>query len=296
MKTFTFAFFLILCMISAQAQVVTADSRPMVTGVQPALILELKGADPKFVEAKWKEATKNYGKLERVKGSKESVIQGIHMGEIGGGELMNVYSYASQAPDGTDLIVWFSRGGNYLRAEDKEYPAAELFLKNFALKVNVDMIALDMEEQQKKLDKLESSYEKLLKENENLHKTIADATAKIEQAEVDIPLNERSQEASQADITNQQAVVESVKDNPEEYKMQQKLLAKLESTDEKLKKENTSLHKLIADSKAKIEKAEQEIVVNLDAQQTNKTQIEEQQKVIELVQVKLTEARNKKPE
>ena len=189
---------------------VTTDTRPMVTGVQPALILLLKGADPKFVETEWKDFTKSYGRLERVKGSKESVIQGIHVGEIGGGELMNVYSYISQASDGAELTVWFSRGGNYLRSSDKEYPKAETFLKSFALKVNVDMIALDLEEQQKKLDKLTTTSEKLIKENEQLHKTIADANAKIQQAETDIPLNERAQEVSQADIANQKTVIESV--------------------------------------------------------------------------------------
>jgi hypothetical protein len=275
---------------------VTTDTRPMVTGMQPALILKLKGADPKFVEAEWKEFTKGYGRLERVKGSKESVIQGVHVGEIGGGELMNVYSYASQASDGTELTVWFSRGGNYLKSTDKEYSKAETFLRSFALKVNVDMIALDLEEQQKKLDKLVSTSEKLIRENEQLHKTIADANGRIQQAETDIPLNERAQEVSQADIANQKTVVESVKDNPEEYKMQQKLLAKLESADEKLKKENTSLHKVITDAQARIKQAELDIEANLEAQKANQAQIEEQKKVVDLVQNKLTEAKSKTAE
>lgn len=296
MKQYFFSLAILLTgVITGQSQV-TTDNRPMVTGVQPALVLQLKGADPKFVETKWKEFTKNYGKVEKVKGSKESVIQGIHIGEIGGGELMNVYSYSAQAADGTELTVWFSRGGNYLTSKEPEYPKAERFLKSFALKVNADMIGLDLEEQQKKLEKLESAQAKLVKENENLHKIIADNTAKIEQANVDIPLNERSQEVSKADITNQKAVVESVKDNPEEYKMQQKLLAKLESADEKLKKENASLHKVIADSEAKIKQAELDITANLEAQATTQTQIEEQEKVVELVTTKYNEAKAKKPE
>ena len=286
---------LTLGMITAKSQV-TSESRPMINGLQPALVLQLNGTESKFVEAKWKEYTKNYGKVEKVKGSKESVIQAVHVGEIGGGELMNVYSYATPSASGTELTVWFSRGGVYLQSTDKEYPKAELFLKSFALKVNVDMIALDLEEQQKKLEKLESSQSKLVKENENLNKTIEDANAKIAQAEIDIPLNERAQEASKADITNQKAVVESVKDNPDEYKMQQKQLAKLESADEKLRKENTSLHKVITDSQAKIKKAEMDIEANLESQKTTQAQIEEQEKVIELVENKLTEAKNKKPE
>src|SRR5688572_13317879 len=118
MKQYFFSLAILLTgVITGQSQV-TTDNRPMVTGVQPALVLQLKGADPKFVETKWKEFTKNYGKVEKVKGSKESVIQGIHIGEIGGGELMNVYSYSAQAADGTELTVWFSRGGNYLTSKE----------------------------------------------------------------------------------------------------------------------------------------------------------------------------------
>jgi hypothetical protein len=296
MNRYFFSLVILLTSVIAGKSQVTTDNRPMVTGVQPALILQLKGADPKFVEAKWKEYTKNYGKVEKVKGSKESVIQGIHIGEIGGGELLNVYNYSAQAADGTELTVWFSRGGAYLTAKDPGYPKAENFLKAFAIKVNADMIALDLEEQQKKLEKLESAQAKLVKENENLHKVIADNNAKIEQANIDIPLNERSQEVSTADVTNQKAVVESVKDNPEEYKMQQKLLAKLESTDEKLKKENASLHKVIADSEAKIKQAELDITANQEAQTATQAQIEEQEKVVELVNTKYNEAKAKKPE
>jgi predicted nucleic acid-binding Zn-ribbon protein len=285
----------LVCVWTSTAQEVTTDNRSMVTGLQPAVILNIKGADPKFVDAKWKEYTKSYGKAEKVKGSKEYVIQGVHIGDIGGGELMNVYHYASQAADGTELTVWFSRGGNYLRADDKEYPSAEKFLKAFAHKVNVDMIAMDLEEQQKKLEKLESNLAKLVKEKENLHKTIETNQAKISQAETDIPLNERAQEAGKTDIDNQKAVVESVKENPEEYKMQQKLLAKLVSNLEKLVKENQGLHKTITDSNAKIKQAELDIETNLEEQKTTQGQIDDQKKVVELVQTKLTNAKNQKP-
>ncbi len=295
-KLISYSLMFVLGLISASAQEVTTDNRSMVTGVQPAVIVHIKDADPKFVDSKWKEYTKSYGKAEKVKGSKEYVIQGIHIGDIGGGELMNVYHYASQAADGTELTVWFSRGGNYLRDSDKEYPSAVKFLKAFAHKVNVDMIALDLEDQQKKLEKLESNLAKLVKENENLHKTIETNQAKISQAETDIPLNERAQEAAKTDINNQKAVVESVKENPEEYKMQQKLMAKLESNLEKLVKENQGLHKTITDSQAKIKQAELDIETNLEEQKTTQGQIDDQKKVVELVQTKLNNVKNQKPE
>jgi len=279
-------------LLSAQ---VTAENRVMVTGSQPALVVELKGADPKFAEAEWKDYTKSYGKVIKVKGSKESVIEGIHVKDIGQGTLLNVYSLATPSVDGTDMIIWFNRGGSYLESSDKEYATAEEFLQTFAIKVNVDMIALDLEEQQKKQSKLENDLTKLQKVNENLHKDITNAKAKIDQAEIDIPLNVRAQETAQADIANQKGVVESVKENPEEYKIQQKLLAKLESNYTKLQKENESLHKTVTDSNAKIKQAELDIETNLAEQKAAEQAIADQKIVVDLVQKKLDEARSQKP-
>ncbi len=279
-------------LLSAQ---VTAENRVMVTGSQPALVVKLNGADPKFAEAEWKDYTKSYGKVIKVKGSKESVIEGIHVKDIGQGTLLNVYSLATPSVDGSDMIVWFNRGGSYLESSDKEYATAEEFLKTFAIKVNVDMIALDLEEQQKKQSKLENDLTRLQKVNENLHKDITNAKAKIDQAEIDIPLNVKAQETAQADIANQKGVVESVKENPEEYKIQQKLLAKLESNYTKLQKENESLHKTVTDSNAKIKQAELDIETNLEEQKAANQAIADQKIVVDLVQKKLDEARSQKP-
>lgn len=290
--------FLLLIAVFASGLVtaqVTSENRVMVTGSQPALVVKLKGADPKFAEAEWKDYTKSYGKVIKVKGSKESVIEGIHVKDIGQGTLLNVYSLATPSVDGTDMIVWFNRGGSYLESSDKEYATAAEFLQTFAIKVNVDMIALDLEEQQKKQTKLENDLTRLQKVNENLHKDITNAKAKIDQAEIDIPLNERAQETAQADIANQKGVVESVKENPEEYKIQQKLLAKLESNYTKLQKENESLHKTVTDSNAKIKQAELDIETNLAEQKTAEQAIADQKVVVDLVQKKLDEARSQKP-
>ena len=274
---------------------VTAENRVMVTGSQPALVVKLIGADPKFAEAVWKDYTKSYGKVIKVKGSKESVIEGIHVRDIGQGTLLNVYSLATPSVEGTDMIVWFNRGGSYLESSDKEYATAEEFLKAFAIKVNVDMLALDLEEQQKKQIKLENDLVKLQKVNENLVKDINTAKAKIQQAEIDIPLNVNAQATALADIESQKAVVESVKENPEEYKIQQKLLAKQESAHTKLLKENEALHKTVTDSNAKIKQAELDIETNVGEQKAANQAIADQKIVVDVVQKRLDEARSQKP-
>ncbi len=295
MKKFIFLLTIAVFISDLVKAQVTAESRVMVTGSQPALVVKLKGADPKFAEAEWKDYTKSYGKVIKVKGSKESVIEGIHIRDIGQGTLLNVYSLATPAVDGTDMIVWFNRGGSYLESRDKEYATAEEFIQTFAIKVKVDMIALDLEDQQKKQTKLENDLTRLQKVNENLHKDITNAKAKVDQAEMDIPLNVKAQETAQTDIANQKGVVESVKENPEEYKIQQKLLAKLESSYTKLQKENENLHKTVTDSDAKIKQAEFDIKTNLEEQKAADQAIADQKVVVDLVQKKLDEARGQKP-
>ena len=125
-------------------------------------------------------------------------------------------------------------------------------------------------------------------------KTLKEVEGKVDQAEIDIPVNVAAQETAQVDIKSQKGVVDGVKDNPEEYKIQQKLLAKLESNYTKLQKENESLHKTITDSNAKIKQAELDIEANLEAQEAAKKQIADQRLVVDAVQKKLDEARSQK--
>ena len=285
---------LIACPLLAQGVIV--EKCPMVNGVQPALSVIMQDTDIKFVEQEWKDYMKNYGKVVKVKGSKESVVPDIHVGDMGGGNLIDVYSLAEQAPDGIKMTVWFDLGDNFLDAEHTGYPRAQKFMEGFAHKVKVDLVAIDLENQHKKLDKFQADYEKLQKENASLHKLIEDTKAKIVQAELDIETNLKDQEVAKSEVDKQKAVVESVQDNPDELKAQQKVLSKYESTYAKLQKDNTSLHKLITDSNEKIAQAERDIQTNLEEQEAAKTMIAEQLTVIDSVQKKLDGLKTKKTE
>jgi len=73
----------------------------------------------------------------------------------------------------------------------------------------------------------------------------------------------------------------------EELKENEKLLSRLDNDLKKLIRQNESLHKTIEDAKAKIAKAEEEIVVNLADQDTKKKEIEVQQKTVQEIVQKL---------
>jgi len=293
-RVFLFLFISSAIVLPASGQV-KEETRVMVAGAQPCLTVIIPGAEPGFVEQEWKTYMTSYGKVTKVKGSKESVVAGIHIVDVGSGDLLNAYSLAEEAVGGTKMIVWIEIGASYLKSTDSAYTTAVKFIENFVHKVQVDLVAIDLENQQKKLTQFENNLAKLEKQNESLQKIIIDANAKIEQAEIDIPANLSTQEAAIADIDAQKAAVDAAKENPDELKVQQKQLAKLESNLTKLQRENESLHKIVTDSNAKIKKAELDIQTNLEEQEAARTDIANQKIVLDTVQKKLDKMKAQKP-
>ncbi len=72
-----------------------------------------------------------------------------------------------------------------------------------------------------------------------------------------------------------------------EIKSEENNLKKLNSEMKKLKKDNDKYHKIIADSKKKIERAEKDIEENLQEQEDASSRIEVQQEVVEKTKKKL---------
>lgn len=220
-KASLFLLLSIFSFLSVQAQVME-DTRVMNLGSQPALTIVLPGADAKFVESEWKEYMKSYGKITRVKQSKEYVASGVQILDIGGVNRLNIYTASEEVAEGAKMIVWIDMGGGFISSSTfpKEYPAAVKFLQDFGHKVKLDMIAIDLENQQKQLDKFENNLSKLQRENESLHKIIEDSKKRIAQAELDIDKNLQEQDVAQKEIESQQTVVGSVQKKLEEVKAQ----------------------------------------------------------------------------
>ena len=276
--------FLSSTILSAQ---VKYDKITMVAGPQPCLTIILPDTDSKFAQSEWKDYMKPYGRVSSVKGSKETVVESIHVDAIGDGNLIKVYNLAEESVEGVRMIVWFDIGEGYLMDTDSNYHIAETFLLRFAHKVKVDLVALDLEEQQKLLEKLESSLEKLQRENENLNNTIETSKGKINDAEIGIPINETNQDLARAEIETQRDYVNTVRDDPKALKTEQKNLAKLQNKLDKLQKENNDFHKDIDSNQDKIAKAEQDILENTQEQESISRDIESQKRIVDAVQNKL---------
>lgn len=215
---------ILLCFLTfaAQAQVLET-TKSMSAGSQPALTILLPDADIKMVDATWKEYMKSYGKLTKVKGSKENVASQVQILDIAGINRLNVYSLSEAASGGVNMVVWFDTGSGYINSQTnpKEYVGAVKFMKDFAHQVKLGQIAAELEAQKKVVAKAESNLEKLKKENDNLHKIIEDSKKRIAQAEKDIETNLKDQETAQKEIGAQSEALRTVEKKLEDAKKEQ---------------------------------------------------------------------------
>lgn len=195
----------------------------MSVGSQPALSIVLPGVDAKLVDAAWREYMKPYGKVTKIKGSKENLVSQAMIPDISVDKRLNVYSQEEEVGDGVKLVVWFDPGTGFVSsgATPKEYVASVKFLKDFSHLVEIERISNDLEVQKKLLLKNESALTKLQRENENLHKIIEDSKKRIAEAEKDIEVNLQNQEVAQKEVGSQTTIVENVQKKLEEAKKQE---------------------------------------------------------------------------
>jgi hypothetical protein len=211
MKNLILLSFSMVFSLSVWSQVVQ-ETQVMSKGSQPALTLVIPESTVEFVVSEWKDYTKNYGKGTKVKGSKESMIEGAHVLDIAGADKINIYAFAEAANNGTKAVIWMEIAGGFLNPGDfpKEYRGAVKFVEDFGHKVEVDQVSADLEAQQKVLTKYQSNLTKLQHENDNLNKTIEDAKLKITEAETNITANKEAQANAQKEIDAQKALMDQI--------------------------------------------------------------------------------------
>jgi len=208
---FLLVFAFILLPILSKAQVLE-DTAVMSLGSYPALTIIMSDVDAKFVDTEWREYMKPFGKVVKVKGSRETVAPDIQIIDIGGINKIKVYNLNDESAGGVKTTLWIDLGNGYVSSEGtpKEYVAGVKFLKDFAEKVKIDGITNELNSEQKQLEKFESNLTKLQREKDNLNKIIEDSKKRIAQAEADIEKNKKDQELAQKEIDSQKGVVAGV--------------------------------------------------------------------------------------
>lgn len=204
---------LIWVAIGLSAQEISEGMTTMHAGTNNAFYVDLPDASGSFTEKEWKDFISQYGKAKKVRKSDEWLVEGAQILNIGGVNTLNLYTRSEETDNATRHYLWVESGGSYIDS-DQNGDAAEYtrdLLKEFAHKVKVDLITLQLDEQQKALDNLEKDLGKLKKDNDNYHKVIEDAKERIAKAESELIKNVQDQEIRSQEIEQQRQVVEEVR-------------------------------------------------------------------------------------
>ncbi|HLF65061.1 MAG TPA: hypothetical protein VI603_14955 [Saprospiraceae bacterium] len=213
MKRLIFA--LVVCLTASfgiAAQDCGEQSQVMALGSQNAIFIDLPGVSSSFAEKEWRDFIDQYGKAKKVKKSNEWLVEAAQILDIGGVNTVNLYSRSDETSNATRHYLWIESGGVFVSSSSNPdaYKGSTKLLKDFAHKVKVDMIAIELDAQQKAMDNLEKDLQKLKRENDGYHKTIEDAKQRITKAETDIAKNVQDQQLRMQEIEAQRVVVEEV--------------------------------------------------------------------------------------
>ena len=220
MKYLTYLFLFLGFSMTTVAQV-SEDHKPMINGTHNALVIQLPDANTKYAKNVWKDFMENYvSKTKKVKGGKEMYSGGANIYSISGTNNVDVYADFEDAAGGARAIVWVDMGDSYLSSgsHKDQYKEAEKFMLRYALEVKISQTNDLLEDEEKKLKKLESEMKGLKKDHEKYTKTIEDCNKKIAKAENDIVANEADQEKTEQNIIGQQEVVAGVQAKLNELK------------------------------------------------------------------------------
>ena len=148
-----------------------------------------------------------------MKKSSEYVVEDAQVLHIGGTQLVDIYARTEESGSASQLVMWVDLNGEYVNSDDHgdAFDGCVELLEDFRHQVQVDLIAIELDEQTKALDKLESEMSKLRKDNDKYHKIIEDAKERIAKAEADIAKNLQDQELTSREIEAQMEIVSGVR-------------------------------------------------------------------------------------
>ena len=232
--TYQFLLLLILCSFSLIAQdqddlelsdeeqeesfseaLVSIEKKSMTKGINDALVLELANSRKKLVEKLWKKYIKQFkANTKKVKRSDEFLSHAARISSISA-EPVNLYSSFTERGNDVYLSLWIEmEEDNFFSSSENSdvFLEAENILVHFAGEVEKENIRIELQEEQKRLKKLEIVLKKLERNNDSYHKDIESAKARIVKAEEKIIANEKEQEDTQAMILEQSEIVNNVKE------------------------------------------------------------------------------------
>ncbi len=213
---FLFIFMTFLTTIGfSQMEEITESKETMKKGTFNAIVVELPNADDKVALNVWKSFIKGYGaKAKKVKKSKEYLASGAIIGGLNNSENVDVYAKVQEKGDDSELIVWIEMGEFYVSSGSfpSDYTAAVRMLEDYVVEVAKELVNNEIEDEEKKMKKMEKEMDKLQKKNKGYHKDIEKAKDAIAKAEKNIEENEQSQKEQASVIESQQKALQALKE------------------------------------------------------------------------------------
>ena len=199
----------------SQMEEITESKETMKKGTFNAIVVELPNADDKVALNVWKTFIKGYGaKAKKVKKSKDYLASGAIIGGLNNSENVDVYARVEEKGDDSELIVWIEMGEFYVSSGSfpSDYTAAVKMLEDYVIEVAKELVNNDIEDEEKKMKKMDKEMSKLKKKNSSYHKDIEKAKEAIAKAEKNIEENERAQKEQASVIESQQKALQALKE------------------------------------------------------------------------------------
>lgn len=282
MKRSSLILLLIVGMYSLSTAQVREEKLNMILGVNNAIIIAIPDAEKSYVEKAWREFMKKYGKVDKVKKTSQWLIQSANLVNYDDIGRVNIYAEALDKKVPTELASWVQVDAEFINSADNSeaYEAVASLLQDFALKVKIDLINIELEQQQKVLDKFQSNLTRLENDHTKYVSTIDQSHKDIATAEDNVVKNQQDKETTSSEI-------DKMKDDP----TAEKQVNKLEKTQRKLEKNYLAYINTIAKNKDRITLAETNIEKNIADQDAVKAEIDSQRIVVQKVRDRLTAER-----
>jgi len=207
-------FFLFTCFIPGlMIAQVSEGGKPMTQGTNNALTVTLNGISVSDAEKIWKNYIGPFdGKSKYNKKANELFVDNASIASVSPNTI-DLYSKAEKVGNDVNFSVWFDLGGAYLSsiAHPDRYPAAVEVMKGYLREISRFKTNEQLKEEEKKLDKLNSSLKDLTRDKEGYEKDIKKAEDKITESKSKIDQNIKDQAAKQAEIDAQRSVIDKVK-------------------------------------------------------------------------------------
>ncbi len=248
--------------------------------------IEIPEVDGEIVKKAWIKKIKRKTK-SKVNSTNEGIsIKSTLIGRISSVPI-NIYSTVYDTDNGVKIVAAFEEEGTIIsqNATEGKYDETKKFLRDFGVAQYKSVIKSQVKKESKELKSMDSKLKKLQKENEKMHITISSQKQGIQNTESDIEQNLLDQKAVLTEIQNKKLEITSLKGDAKKSASDE--LKDIKKRRKSLQKDHKSMLKKIVQYRAKIERVNGNVALNLSVQDLQKAKLSEQLSKVKSLEEKM---------